>query len=146
MNNNIVNNFNKLLSNYFVVFLKLHNLHWNVVGINFKAIHEYLETLYKDLSVSFDMIAEILKMHNETPCASLKNYMELASIKEIDSIELNGEKVLNIVLHDFKELKCLCEEIRCCSDKENLYDIVNVMDKELEWLNKQIWFINAMLK
>jgi starvation-inducible DNA-binding protein len=146
MDKNIVTNFNKLLSNYFVVFVKLHNLHWNVVGINFKSIHEYLESLYKDLSVSFDMIAEVLKMHDETPIASLKCYIDLSTIKEIDSIELNGEKVLNIVLHDFKELKCLCDEIRCGADKENLFDIVNIMDKELEWLNKQIWFINAMLK
>ena len=51
MNENIVKNFNKLLSNYFVVFVKLHNLHWNVVGINFKQIHEYLETLYNDINL-----------------------------------------------------------------------------------------------
>lgn len=146
MNENIVKNFNKLLSNYFVVFVKLHNLHWNVVGINFKQIHEYLETLYNDISVSFDTIAEVLKMHDQTPYASLNCYMENSTIKEIDSIELDGCKVLNIVLHDFKELKCICDEIRCLSDKEGSYDIVNTMDKELEWLNKEIWFINAMLK
>lgn len=146
MNNNIVSNLNKCLANLCVIFVKLHNLHWNVVGINFKSIHEYLESLYNEISISFDRIAEILKMHNEIPCASLNSYISLSTIKEIESIELDGGKVLNIVLHDFKELKCLCEEIRCQAEKDNLYDIINVMDHELEVLNKQIWFMNAMLK
>jgi len=146
MNENIVKNFNKLLSNFFIVYVKLHNLHWNVVGINFKSIHEYLELLYKDISVSFDTIAEVLKMNDQTPIASLSKFIENSTIKEIESIELDGCKVLNIVLHDFKELKCICEEIRCCADKENLFEIINIMDKEIEWLNKQIWFIKAMLK
>ena len=41
---------NKYLSNLGVEYIKLHNLHWNVVGIQFKAIHEYLEGLYDGVS------------------------------------------------------------------------------------------------
>ena len=36
---------NRYLANIGVMYVKLHNLHWNVVGPQFKAIHEYLETI-----------------------------------------------------------------------------------------------------
>ena len=65
---------NQYLANLGVEYIKLHNLHWNVVGINFKAIHEYLESLYDGVSDSLDSVAELLKMHDEVPAASLKEY------------------------------------------------------------------------
>ena len=45
MNKELVLKINKYLSNLAVEYFKLHNLHWNVVGINFKSTHEYLEVL-----------------------------------------------------------------------------------------------------
>ena len=36
---------NVYLANIGVEYVKLHHLHWNVVGSQFKAVHEYLETL-----------------------------------------------------------------------------------------------------
>ncbi|MBR6823855.1 MAG: DNA starvation/stationary phase protection protein, partial [Firmicutes bacterium] len=79
---------NKYLANLGVAYIKLHNLHWNVVGINFKGVHEYLESLYDGVSESLDSIAELLKMHDEVPAASLKEYLELTSIEELPSKEL----------------------------------------------------------
>jgi len=34
--------------------IKLHNLHWNVTGLTFKAVREYLETLYEDSFEKYD--------------------------------------------------------------------------------------------
>ena len=44
MNKNLVNKVNGYIANIGVSFVKMHNLHWNVVGSQFKAVHEYLET------------------------------------------------------------------------------------------------------
>ena len=41
-------NLDRYLSNLMIGNIKLHNLHWNVTGLTFKAVHEYLETLYDD--------------------------------------------------------------------------------------------------
>ena len=63
---------NAYLANIGVSYIKLHNLHWNVVGSQFKAAHEYLETLYDALADVLDAIAELLKMNGEAPLASMK--------------------------------------------------------------------------
>ncbi len=137
---------NQYLANLGVEYIKLHNLHWNVVGINFKAIHEYLEGLYDGISASLDSVAELLKMHNEVPAASLKEYLALSNISELDSKELKGADVLHIVLNDFENFKGLAEEIRLEADNDNAYDIVGLMESDLAQFNKAIWFIKAMLK
>ena len=137
---------NKYLANLGVEYIKLHNLHWNVVGINFKAIHEYLEGLYDGVSASLDSVAELLKMHDEVPAASLKEYLALSSLEELPSVELKGKDVLEIVLKDFNEFKQLAESIRALADEEEVYDVVSAMEADLEQFNKSIWFIKAMLK
>ena len=137
---------NKYLANLGVEYIKLHNLHWNVVGINFKAIHEYLEGLYDGVSASLDSVAELLKMHDEVPAASLREYLELASVEELPSVELKGKEALEIVLKDFESFKSLAENIRKEADDQDLYDVVSAMEGDLEQFNKAIWFIKAMLK
>ena len=146
MKKELLLNLNKYLANLGVLYVKLHNLHWNVVGINFKAIHEYFENLYDGISASLDRVAETIKMHEETPLASLKSYLEVSDIKELESSEIDGKKSLKIVLEDFKKIKSLIEEIRKEADEEDLYDIVTLIESDLEQYNKSIWFIKAMLK
>lgn len=146
MKKELLQNLNKYLANLGVLYVKLHNLHWNVVGINFKAIHEYFENLYDGISASLDRVAETIKMHEETPLASLKSYLEVSDIKELESSEIDGKKSLKIVLEDFKKIKSLIEEIRKEADEEDLYDIVTLIESDLEQYNKSIWFIKAMLK
>ena len=43
-------------------------------------------------------------------------------------------------------MKSLVEEIRQIADKEDLCDIVTLVEGELEQYNKSIWFIKSMLK
>ena len=146
MKKELLQNLNKYLANLGVLYVKLHNLHWNVVGINFKAIHEYFENLYDGISASLDSVAEIIKMHEGTPLASLKTYLELSTIEELPSVEVDNKTSLKIVLEDFIKMKSLVEEIRKEADEEDLYDIVTLVESELEQYNKSIWFIKSMLK
>ena len=146
MNKQLSVQLNKYLANLAVEYVKLHNLHWNVVGINFKAIHEYLEGLYDGISASLDSVAELLKMHDEVPAASLKEYLALSDIEELPSVEVKGKEALEVVLKDFQSFKALGESIRLEADEANLYDVVSAMEGDLEQFNKAIWFIKAMLK
>lgn len=137
---------NCYLANLGVMYIKLHNLHWNVIGVNFKPIHEYLEVLYDGVTASLDEVAELLKMHGETPAASLKEFLDLSDIDELSNNELNGKEVLEIVLDDFSTMKELAEEIRREADNIDLYDFVSYFENDLANYNKSIWFIKSMLK
>ena len=96
---------NAYLANIGVSYIKLHNLHWNVVGSQFKAAHEYLETLYDALADVLDAIAELLKMNGEAPLASMKGYLSVATIPELESVELDVKSAMQTVLKDMESLR-----------------------------------------
>ena len=137
---------NHYLADTGVLYVKLHNLHWNVIGKDFKAVHEYLETLYDGFSDVLDAVAECLKMHDEKPLASLKSYLEVTSIQEIPSEEMYSDSVLAMVKEDIGYMKTQAEQIRAVADEESMYDVVALMEDHLSDYNKTLWFLKAMTK
>ena len=137
---------NAYLANIGVSYIKLHNLHWNVVGSQFKAAHEYLETLYDALADVLDAIAELLKMNGEAPLASMKGHLSVATIPELESVELDVKSAMQTVLKDMESLRTQASFIREQADKENQFDVVAHMEDDVANYNKTIWFIQSMLK
>lgn len=146
MKKELVGKVNGYLANVGVSYIKLHNLHWNVVGPEFKAVHEYLETLYDAFAEVLDEVAELLKMDGEMPLASLKAYLGVASIKELEERDYGVKESLAIVLADMEEMKAQAEDIRKAADEEDHYGLVGMMEDHLGNYNKTIWFIKSMLK
>lgn len=146
MKKELAGKMNGYLANVAVSYVKLHNLHWNVVGPQFKAVHEYLETLYDAFADVLDAAAEALKMQGEVPLSRMSDYLEAASIKEIEARDYSVEETLKIVLADMEEMKALAENIRQEADAEGNYPIVNMMEDDLANYSKTIWFLKSMLK
>ena len=135
---------NQYLANVAVLYVKLHNLHWNVVGRDFKPVHEYLETLYDGFAGTLDSVAECLKMNGEFPLASMKAYMETATIQELDSVVIRSGEALDVVKQDMGAMKAQAETIRAQADSEGLYGLVAMMEEQLEHYQKTLGFLEAM--
>ena len=146
MNNEMIDALNRYLANAAVEYVKLHNLHWNVVGPSFKQVHEYLETLYNGFAGVLDTVAELLKMHGAAPAASMKDYLAAATISERESTELAAGQALSAVQGDLQALKAQAEEIRAAAEQAGLYDVVSAIEDQLAGYNKTLWFLQAMGK
>lgn len=136
---------NEYLSNLAVLNVKLHNLHWNVVGKNFVQIHEFTESLYDDFFEKYDAVAELLKMKGEKPLVRIEDYLKNASIKESDKDKFSGDEVLQIVLEDLTLMKNLAVEIRNAADEEGDFEVVGEFEGHISGYSKNLWFIKSML-
>ena len=146
MEKRLLNVSNKYLANVGVSYIKLHNLHWNVVGLNFKAVHEYLESIYDSMAEVLDEVAELIKMNGGYPLASLKEYLAVASIEELESRDYKILESLDILLKDLKALREEVLEIRSIADELDNVAFINMAEDHLANYNKQIWFVESMLK
>lgn len=146
MNKNLVSKINGYIANIGVSFVKMHNLHWNIVGSQFKAVHEYLESVYDDYADILDEAAELLRMNGELPAASLKQYLELASVKELESKKIAIGDALGILLADMKLLRDQAADIRKEADAEDAFDAANMMEDHIKEFSKKIWFVESMMK
>ncbi len=141
-----MNKLNKYLSNLAVWNVKLHNLHWNVIGHSFVQIHEFSEKLYDAVFEQYDAVAEIQKMQNQQPLVKMSEYLQNASIKEIDAKEFSPEEVLKIIEADMKEMSNLAKEIRDEASESDNFAVANMFEDYISSFAKNLWFIASMLK
>ena len=147
MRKELVLEVNRQIANLGVGYIKFHNLHWNVVGGQFKPVHEYLEVLYDSFSDSLDEVAEVLRMKDEYPVASLKGFLELSQIKEIEeSKDIHYEKVLKIVLDDLSVIKNQAKIVRNLAIEDDIIVLIDSMEGIISNIDKELWFIRSMLK
>ena len=145
MGKDLFEKLNKYLADTAVMYIKLHNLHWNVSGLQFKAVHEFLETLYDGITENMDEIAEIVRMHGEYPAASMEEFLKITSVKELPSKKIDVKTALSIVLDEFKALDSEAKDVRAVADAEDAFDVANMMEDHCADFSKTVWFIESML-
>ena len=146
MRKNLVLEVNKEIANLGVLYIKFHNLHWNVIGGQFKPVHEYLEVLYDSLSDSLDEVAELLKINEEYPVASLREFLELSEIQELESKDVNFKDALVIALEDLQVISRQAKVVRALALEDDLIGLVDSMEGIISNIEKESWFIRSMLK
>ena len=137
---------NQYLADLSVWNVKLHNLHFNVTGPQFKSIHEYLESIYDEAFEYFDAVAEHVKMQGQFPLVNSAEYAKLTKIEELGQEDIPLAKVIDILLKDFKYMNDQAVAIRAAADEEGDFLLVSMMEDHVAYYVKQIWFIESMLK
>ena len=101
-----INFLNKLLSNHFILFLKLWNFHWNVFGSGFMANHKFLNELYDKFFEDIDSISEIIRALGGRQIVTLKGYLDKTDLKEYDDDKYipKVEKMYEIILEDYESI------------------------------------------
>ncbi len=136
---------NKQIANWSVLFTKLHNYHWYVKGPAFFTLHDKFEELYNEAALHIDELAERLLALKGTPVATLKEFLETASVQEAKGGETADDMVGEIV-KDFdtmiEELKDGMEAADSLGD-ETTADMLLAIHQSLE---KHNWMLRSFLK
>ena len=137
--------FNQYLANLHVLYTKLHNYHWNVEGRNFFQIHGKLEELYNHTAEEIDGVAERILTLGFRPAASMKEYLELATLKEVDSVSVKGDDIIKGLLEDFtlliKELREALKIAQSYGDEVSVDLVIGTLGN----LEKTSWMLRAYL-
>lgn len=142
-NSKLVDQLNQNLADVQVLYVKLHNYHWNVKGPYFFGIHNMTEGYYDYLAKQFDDIAERILQIKGKPLTTMKSYLEKSNLNEEEKSEFNAEDVLENVISDFQYL---AEEFGKTSDlAEEAGDAATqgLADENIAWLEKALWMLQA---
>ncbi|HHU59456.1 TPA: DNA starvation/stationary phase protection protein [bacterium] len=144
MNTNLLELLNKEVANFGVLYIKLHNYHWFVKGNNFYTLHEKFEEIYDETTAHLDEIAERLVMLNYKPAASLKEFLELTSLKEATGNESEVEMV-NSIINDLKVIDQEFAKGIELADEANDDVSADMITGIRASLQKHIWMLTAFL-
>lgn len=140
-----VDGLNVYLSNLFVLYAKLHNFHWNVVGFNFFEMHEKLQELYEFVNEEIDKIAERILMLDCKPVASLCDALEITTLEEAPSINYSSEYIAKSVIEDFAEVVNQVRKIAIIAGENNDEFTVAILSEAIGFYEKNIWMFRAYM-
>lgn len=136
---------NREVANLGVFYIKLHNYHWLVKGPQFYQLHELFEKLYDEMTEHMDVVAERILMLEDKPLATLKEFLQVATIKEATGNETNMGMV-EVTLNDLKLLdKELNEAIKLAQDLEDEVTVDLLLGIKSSF-QKHIWMLKSVLK
>lgn len=136
---------NEFLADLNVFHCKLQNYHWNVEGKDFFQAHAKLEELYNNISEQIDEIAEHILILGEQPLGTLKEYVEISTIKETESKKIKSEEIYNNLLLDYENLLKKSIEIKEEAENEKEYSTSSLIDEYILEYSKIIWMIKCVI-
>lgn len=136
---------NVYLANLHVVYVKVHNFHWNVTGVDFFEFHEKLKDLYEQVAMHLDDIAERIRALGHWPLASMHEFLRCATLREAPSVAYNTPAIAHALVGDFSETARYLREVdRLVRPTSDEYTI-QLLEDAFSFLEKNVWFFSAYL-
>lgn len=135
---------NRQVANLNVLYVKVHNYHWYVKGPNFFTLHVKFEEFYNEITVQMDEIAERLLTLKGSPAATMKEYLEMASIQEASGKEDANTMVQNLI-EDFATLCSEYQEGIDLADEAEDQPTADMLTGFKADLEKHMWMLRAYL-
>ena len=133
---------NKHVADTNVLYVKIHNYHWNVKGPSFFSLHAKFQELYEEIALIMDELAERVLGIGGKPIATLRGYLDTASVKEAKGGE-DPSEMTQAIADDFelvcKEMKETAERAEEEGDQPTADMLIGFQEK----LEKHVWMLRA---
>jgi len=89
-----------ILADQHVLYAKTRNFHWNLTGHRFHTLHEFFEKQYDALALAIDKTAERIRMMGHASPGSMKEFLAIATLKEVPGALVNGDAAIAALRDD----------------------------------------------
>lgn len=135
----------KLLADSYTLYLMTHNFHWNVTGPQFNSLHNMFMTQYTEQWNALDVIAERIRALGFPAPGTYKEFVKLASIKEVDGVP----KAMDMVRHLVAAQEATARTARSVFplvEKANDQPTADLLTQRLEVHEKTAWMLRSLLE
>lgn len=136
---------NLYLANLNVLYRKVQNYHWNLIGKDFFEIHVKLEEYYTEINTQIDDVAENILVIGGRPLGTMKDYLNVASIKEAKNEDITSTEALTEVRNGFETMLDLAVAFKEAADSEDNYGTSALADEYISSFEKHLWMLNSFL-
>lgn len=141
---NLYTALNVQIANWSVLYTKLHRYHWYVKGPLFFTLHEKFEELYNEAAGVVDEAAERLLSIGGKPAATMKEYLNLATLEETHGENKANEMVSSLV-RDYTQLKEELNTLAELADENGQHSINDLAVGLIAKIDTHVWMLSAYL-
>ena len=139
-NHQTLANLEKFLANSYALMLKTQNYHWNVVGTNFKALHELFAEQYSDLFTAIDEIAERIRSLGAKVDGCFTAFAKLSTITKADN-NANALQMLQNLVGDHDIIIKQLHTFIATAQQEQDEATADIFIQRLKVHEKALWML-----
>ena len=141
----IVKGLSALLADSYTLYLMTHNFHWNVKGPQFNSLHLMFMGQYTEQWNALDMIAERIRALGYPAPGTYKQFVKLATIKEVEGVPNATEMVRHLVAAQEATART-ARKLFPVVDAANDQPTADLLTQRLEVHEKTAWMLRSLLE
>jgi starvation-inducible DNA-binding protein len=143
----VIDLLNQDLSDMYLLLVKTKKYHWDVVGPQFRTLHQLWEEQYEALTISIDETAERIRSLGGYPVGTMAGFLELASIKEHPGDIPKASDMVARIMDDHEQvIRNLREHIDSCSEKFHDEGTADFLTGLMEAHEGMAWMLRSFIQ
>jgi starvation-inducible DNA-binding protein len=141
----IVRGLSALLADSYTLYLMTHNFHWNVTGPQFNSLHLMFMGQYTEQWNALDVIAERIRALGHPAPGTYKEFVKLASIKEVEGVPKTNDMIRHLVSAQEATART-ARKLFPLVDSANDQPSADLLTQRLEVHEKTAWMLRSLLE
>jgi starvation-inducible DNA-binding protein len=134
----------QILGDTYMLLVKTHVYHWNVVGPLFLPIHELTEQHYNDLFEAADVLAERIRSLGLTTPVSFAAMSKKADVTEAKNIS-SAEAMVEALIADHEAIVRSLRDVAVMAEKADDFVTHDILVARMTFHEKAIWMLRAIV-
>ncbi|MDR1285059.1 MAG: DNA starvation/stationary phase protection protein [Campylobacteraceae bacterium] len=141
----VVGQLKSIQTDAIALFVKIHNYHWNITGVQFASVHAYTEGLYEKVATIYDDTAERILQLDAKPVLTLEDIVKNTKVKTEKGDSFDTKYVLENVYKDFSALLEEFKTLSKLADEEEDKATAAYADDQTREFEKELWKLKQAL-
>lgn len=135
------------LADVYLLLVKTRKYHWDVVGPQFRTLHELWQEQYEMLSVNVDAIAERIRALGGYPLGTAEGFLRYASINEHPNDLPSSTQMVQRLAADYEQIiRNLREHIDKCSEEHSDEGTADFLTALMENYEEAAWMLRSFIE
>ena len=141
----IAHGLSAMLADSYTLYLMTHNFHWNVTGPQFNSLHTMFMGQYTEQWNALDIIAERIRALGFPAPGTYKEFVRLASIKEVEGVPKANDMVRHLVAAQEATART-ARKLFPVVDAANDQPTADVLTQRIDVHEKTAWMLRSLLE
>ena len=143
----IIELLNITLSDLYLLLIKTKKYHWDVVGPQFRTLHELWKEHYESLTENVDATAERVRMLGGYPVGTAKGFLELTTLTEHPGdLPTPNEMIERLVVDHEQIIRNLRKQVNQCSEAFGDVGTADFLTGLMEEREEMAWMLRSFME
>lgn len=143
----VIDLLNRDLSDAYLLLIKTKKYHWDVVGPQFRSLHQLWEEHYTALTETIDAIAERVRALGGYPVGTAEGFLKYASLKEQAGTLPTAYQMVDNLVNDHEQvIRNLRQHVDQCDEQFGDQGTADFLTGLMEGHEQMAWMLRSFIE